>query len=209
MPPLFISKDRQTLHDGSRRFDTRKLAWVALDTPVSDSEAVTPVEAIRWLYAEANARLVPVGVIGPREATQQQAAVAEQLGRQLGELGIPLLNGGKNGVMEAVSKGCAEAGGLILGFIPEDDWTTANDYVTIPIATGIGKARNVLIAQSSLALIAVGGGYGTMSEMAFGLHFDKPVFALSGAPKIEGAHQMESVEDVVDALISVILRLSY
>jgi len=208
MPPLFICKNRQTLHDGSRKFDIRRLTWVPLNTPVPDSAPVTPVEAVRWLYAEANARMVPVGVIGPRDATEQQATVAEQLGRQLGTLGIPLLNGGKNGVMEAVSKGCAEAGGIVLGFLPDDDWTTANDYVTIPIATGIGKARNVLIAQSSLALIAVGGGYGTMSEMAFGLHFDKPVFTLNGAPELEGAQQMECVEDVMDALISVILQLS-
>ena len=84
MLPLFICKDRQTLHDGSRRFDTRKLAWVALDVPVSNSESVTPIEAIRWLYAEAGARLVPVGVIGPREATEQQAtrmAVSRALAR--------------------------------------------------------------------------------------------------------------------------------
>jgi uncharacterized protein (TIGR00725 family) len=208
MPPLFISKDRLTLHNGTQKFDTRKLTWVPLDTPVTNSETVTSVEAIRWLYAEANVRMVPIGVIGPREATEQQTAIAEQLGRQLGSLGIPLLNGGKNGVMEAVSKGCAEAGGMVLGFVPEDDWHTANDYVTIPIATGIGKARNVLIAQSSLALVAVGGGYGTMSEMAFGLHFDKPVFALCGAPELEGAQAMKCVEDVMDALMSVILRLS-
>ncbi len=208
MIPLFICRDRQILHDGSRRFDVRKLTWMPLGELPSDSRPVTPVEAVRWLYAEAGVRLVPVGVIGPREATRQQATEAEQLGRQLGALGIPLLTGGKNGVMEAASKGCAEAGGLVLGFVPDADWTTANDYVTIPIATGIGKARNVLIAQSSLALIAVGGGYGTMSEMAFGLHFDKPVFSLCGAPKIEGAQQMECIEEVMNALMSVILRLS-
>jgi len=208
MRSLFICKDHLTLHDGSQKFDPRKLSWVPLDTPVTNSETVTPFEAIRWLYKEANARMVPIGVIGPREATEEQTSVAEQLGKQLGSLGIPLLNGGKNGVMEAVSKGCAKAGGLVLGFVPEDDWRAANDYVTIPIASGIGKARNVLIAQSSLALVAVGGGYGTMSEMAFGLHFDKPVFALCGAPELEGAQQKESVEDVMDALILVILRLS-
>ena len=208
MPSLFICKNRLTLHDGSRKFDTRKLTWVPLNAPAAESETVTPAEAVRWLNTEANARMVPVGVIGPREATDQQAAVAEQLGRQLGSLGITLLNGGKNGVMEAVSKGCAEAGGMVLGFVPEDDWRTANDYVTIPIATGIGKARNVLIAQSSLALVAVGGGYGTMSEMAFGLHFDKPVFTLCGAPELDGAQQMDSVDEVMESLMAVILQLS-
>lgn len=207
MSTLFLCKDRQILHDGARQFDPRKLTWVTSGTPVSGGEPVLPADAIRWLYKEANMRLVPVGVIGPREATKEQLAVAEHLGKQLGELGIAVLNGGKNGVMEAVSKGCSEAGGLVLGFVPDDDWTAANDYVSIPIATGIGKARNVLIAQASLALVAVGGGYGTMSEMAFGLHFDKPVFALEGAPNIEGVRYMDCVEGVIEALISIILRL--
>jgi len=182
---LFLNGDRGILHDGARRFDPRKLAWTALDTP----------------------RMVPVGVIGPRQASERQIAVAERLGRRLGELRIPLLNGGKNGVMEAVSKGCAESGGLVLGFVPDEEWGAANDYVTIPLATGLGPARNVLIARASLALVAIGGEYGTLSEMAFGLHFDKPVFTLEDAPEVDGAQPMESVDDVMSALLSVILQL--
>ena len=168
---------------------------------------MSPAEAVRWLYEEANARLVPIGVIGPRQATERQIAVAEQLGRRLGELRIPLLNGGKNGVMEAVSRGCVESGGLVIGFVPDEEWTEANDFVTIPLATGLGPARNVLIARASLALVAIGGEYGTLSEMAFGLHFDKPVFALENAPEVDGVQRMESVDDVMKALLSVILRL--
>jgi len=207
MTTLILCKDRQILHDGTRRYDARKLAWAPLDTSAPEGKPVSAAEAIRWLYKETNMRLVPIGVIGPREATKQQIAVAEHLGKQLGELGIPVLNGGKDGVMEATSKGCTAAGGMVLGFVPGDDWTEANDYVTVPIATGIGKARNVLIARASLALVAVGGGYGTLSEMAFGLHFDKPVFALEGAPDIEGVQYMECVEDVIKALLLIILQL--
>jgi uncharacterized protein (TIGR00725 family) len=207
MLPLLLCGDREILHDGTRRFDPWKLAWMTFDTPPPDSESVSPAEAVRWLYEEANARLVPIGVIGPRLATERQLAVAEQLGRRLGELRIPLLNGGKNGVMEAVSRGCVESGGLVLGFVPDEEWTEANDFVTIPLATGLGPARNVLIAHASLALVAIGGEYGTLSEMAFGLHFNKPVFALEDAPEIDGVQRMGSVEEAMSALLSVILRL--
>jgi uncharacterized protein (TIGR00725 family) len=207
MSPLFLSGDREVLHDGTRQFDPRKLAWTALDKPAPGGEPISPTEAVRWLFGEANARMVPIGVIGPRDASQKQAATAERLGRRLGELRIPVVNGGKNGVMEAVSRGCAEAGGMVIGFVPDDEWSGANDFVTIPLATGIGKARNVLIAHASLALVAIGGEYGTLSEMAFGLHFDKPVFTLEGAPKVDGVQPMESVDEVMTALLSVILRL--
>jgi len=207
MAPLRLSADRGILHDGTRRFDPRELAWTTLDTPAADGESVSPAEAVRWLYEEANARMVPIGVIGPRQASERQIAVAEQLGRRLGELRIPLLSGGKNGVMEAVSKGCMESGGLVLGFIPDEDWVEANDFVTIPLATGLGPARNVLIARASLALVAIGGEYGTLSEMAFGLHFDKPVFTLEDAPEVEGAQRLESVEQVISALLAIILRI--
>jgi len=204
---IYLCKNRKTLHDGARKFDPATLAWIELDSPQPGSMDISPRDAIRWLYTEGKARLVPVGVIGPRDATARQLAIAEELGQRLGELSIPLLNGGKNGVMEAVSKGCAESGGLVMGFVPDDDWTAANDYVTIPIATGLGKGRNVLIAQASLALIAVGGGYGTLSEIAFGLHFDKPVFTLEGAPAIDGVIPKASVDEVIDDLMLVILKL--
>ena len=208
MPDLYLSSNRETLHDGSRNFDPWKLSWSTASLKNSNDVPLSKVEAVEWLYKEAKGRQVPVGVIGPREATEHQEVTAEQLGKRMGELRIPLLNGGKNGVMEAVSKGCCQAGGLVLGFVPDDNWEAANDYVTVPIATGIGKARNVLIAQSCQALVAVGGGFGTHSEMAFGMHFEKPGFAMAGAPEIDGVRRMEDVEDVIAALASVILKLS-
>ena len=208
MQSLFLTTNREMLHDGSQWFDPKERVWVPLDAQAPESDVVSPADAVRWLYTEAKARKVPVGVIGPRDATERQLVVAEDLGRCIGALSIPLLNGGKNGVMEAVSKGCAEAGGMVLGLLPDGEWEEANTYVTIPIATGLGKARNVLIAQASLALIAVGGEYGTLSEMAFGLHFDKPVFTMEGAPNVDGVRPMESVKDVMDELVSVVLKLS-
>ena len=206
MPPLVLCRDRRILHDGGRWFDPWALAWRRPDAPLPVGEPVSPTDAVRWLFREAKARQVPIGVIGPREANPRQIEVAEQLGKRLGELGILVLNGGKTGVMEAVSKGCMESGGQVVGFVPDEKWSCANEFVTIPLATGIGPARNVLIARSSMALVAIGGGYGTLSEMALGLHFDKPVFALEDTPEVVGAQRMESVEQVVNALMSVILQ---
>ena len=109
--------------------------------------------------------------------------------------------------MEAVARGVRQAGGLAIGFLPEEDWRAANSEIALPLATGIGRARNVLIAHASCALVAVGGQYGTISEVAFGLHFGKPVFGLCGAPDIEGVRQKESVSDVIDGLLPILLRL--
>ena len=109
--------------------------------------------------------------------------------------------------MEAVARGVRQAGGLAIGFLPEEDWRAANSEIALPLATGIGRARNVLIAHASCALVAVGGQYGTISEVAFGLQFEKPVFGLCGAPDIEGVRQKESVSDVIDDLLPILLRL--
>ena len=206
MPPLVLCPDRRILHDGGRWFDPWALAWQRSDAPLPDGEPVSSAQAVGWLFREAKARHVPIGVIGPRQANPRQIEVAEQLGKRLGELGILVLNGGKTGVMEAVSKGCMESGGQVVGFVPDDNWSCANAFVTIPLATGIGPARNVLIARASMALVAIGGEYGTLSEMALGLHFDKPVFSLEDAPEVKGAQRMESVDEVMDALMSVILQ---
>ena len=201
MSPLFLSGDRGILHDGARRFDPRKLAWTTLETPAPDSVSVSPAEAVRWLYEEANARMVPIGVIGPRRATERQFAIAEQLGRRLGELRIPLLNGGTNGALEAGSNGCEESAGFVL------DGPEANRPVSSARQAGRGPGRTIVIARAGQALVAIGGEYGTLSEMAFGLQFDKPVFTLEDAPEVDGAQPMESVEDVMSALLSVILQL--
>jgi uncharacterized protein (TIGR00725 family) len=110
--------------------------------------------------------------------------------------------------MTAVSKGAAEAGGIVVGVLPEGDWRTANPWVTIPIATGIGVARNALIARAALALVAIGGGYGTISEMAFGLQFGKPVLALGAeAAPVAGVELMPSVDAALDRVARVVLEL--
>lgn len=170
----------------------------------ADQRPVTGREALEFLANRRALRPVPVGVIGPKVATPGQEAVAVALGTALARMGLPVLCGGKTGVMEAVARGVSEAGGICIGLLPDADWREANPYV-LPIATGIGKARNVLIAQAARALIAVGGELGTLTEIAFGLHFEKPVFLLEGAPMVGGAIIMNGVDDLCGALATALL----
>ncbi len=198
-----------TLHDAAgRRFDPWAWDWHAGDAPVGPLRPVTALAALTHVCAQGGRRMRPVGVIGPRVATPEQITSAEELGAALAATGVPVLCGGKSGVMEAVARGCTQNSGFCLAFLPEDDWRVANDFVTLPLATGIGKARNVLIAQASAALVAVGGEYGTLSEVAFGLHFDKPVFGLCGAPDVPGVRHHASVAGVMDGIAGALLGLS-
>jgi len=119
-----------------------------------------------------------IGVIGGSSATLEEAALAEGVGRALAEAEATLICGGRGGVMEAACRGARKAGGLTIGVLPGGDRRGANPYVEIAIATGIGYARNAIIARTADGLIAVGGSYGTLSEIGLALGFDKPVVGL-------------------------------
>ncbi len=203
----FVVTPAGVLADGEGRvFDPWDWCWRGTDggAPV-EGETVSACAALEHL-SHGPRRLLPVGVIGPREATARQCELAEELGAALARIGVPVLCGGKGGVMEAVARGVRVAGGLSIAFLPDDDWRGANAHVTLPLATGIGKARNVLIAQASAALVAVGGGYGTLTEIAFGLHFAKPVFALDAAPEVPGMVHLASVDETVEAVAAALLN---
>ncbi len=144
-----------------------------------------------------------IGVIGASNATRRDYNNAYQLGLKLGELGYPVICGGLTGVMEAVAKGVAEKGGVTIGVVPTANRNDANDYITIPIATGIGHARNVIIASTADALIAVGGEYGTLSEIAFALKMGKPVIGILSWD-IPGVFSVSSVEEAVAKLREVL-----
>ena len=122
--------------------------------------------------------MVYVAVIGGSQATPEVAALAREVGREVARKGAVLLCGGLGGVMAAAAQGASEAGGVSLGILPEADRSRANHYLTYSIATNLGHARNVLIAHSANAVIAVDGDYGTISEAAIALKLGKPVVAL-------------------------------
>ena len=208
MTVLRLDRGRSALSNGSgETFDAASRRWIPSGGAPGGQE-LSPPEAVRWLQKESGCPLrVPIGVIGGREATADQAAVAERAGEGLAGLGLTLLCGGRGGVMEAACRGAERAGGLSIGLLPDEDWHSANPYVGVPLATGIGVARNALIARAAFALIAIGGGTGTLSEIAFGLQFGRPVFGLCGAPAIGGVAMRADWREVEAALCRLVLAL--
>lgn len=123
-----------------------------------------------------------VTVIGAGNASPVDRALAESLGRALGEAGAVVVTGGLGGVMEAASRGCAEVGGATVGILPGSDPSATNPWVTIPLATGVGEARNALVVRAGEAVVAVGGGWGTLSEIALAKKMGRSVAILGDSP---------------------------
>jgi len=138
----------------------------------------------------------PVGIIGPGDAGSRECDAAHAVAGQLALAGIAIACGGRGGVMEAASRGAANAAGQVIGFMPEGDASGANAWLTLVLPTGMGEMRNALIARSSLCLIAIGGGMGTLSEMALGLKWQKPVFTLYEEFRLPGAIAAGDVDEL-------------
>ena len=138
-----------------------------------------------------------IGVIGAAQPTPQGLVLAESVGREIARRGAVLVCGGLGGVMEAAARGAFEAGGEVVGVLPGPESASANPFVTIAIPTNMGHARNVIIAQTAEALIAVEGEYGTLSETAIGLKLGKPVVVLPGARAVAGTQFAESADSAV------------
>lgn len=119
-----------------------------------------------------------IGVVGPSQATPEALARAEEVGAEVAAGRAILVCGGLGGVMEAACRGAASAGGLTVGLLPGDDRGAANPWVSVAIPTGLGEARNVLLVRAAHALVAIGGGWGTLSEIALALRAGKPVVGL-------------------------------
>ena len=119
-----------------------------------------------------------IGVIGSAQCSREIYHLAEQVGEGIARGGALLICGGLGGVMEGACKGAKAAGGTTIGILPGIRPEDANPYVDIPLATGLGLARNLFVVRSSQALIAIEGGYGTLSEIAFSLQLGVPVIGL-------------------------------
>jgi uncharacterized protein (TIGR00725 family) len=122
-----------------------------------------------------------ISVIGGGSCTEKEAGIAEETGRLLAQHHAIVVCGGLGGVMEAVARGANSNGGTTVGILPGDDPAAANSHIAIPLATGLGEMRNVLIVRVAHALIAIGGGVGTLSELAFAQRIGKPVVGLHDA----------------------------
>ena len=120
-----------------------------------------------------------IAVIGDFSCSPEQAKLAETVGEQLAERGATVICGGLSGVMEAVCRGAKSRGGLTVGILPGESPDMANPWVDIPVVTGIGEARNMAVVKSAQAVIAIGGGYGTLSEIAYALKSNIAVVGLN------------------------------
>ena len=144
------------------------------------------------------ARQVAVIGSGRVELGSELARLAEEVGRRLAEAGATVVCGGRGGVMEAVARGAAGAGGEVIGIVPGDSAEEANSFCTHVIATGIGHARNLAVVSSGDAVIAVGGEWGTLSEIGFARALGRPVVALRSWT-LKGEGPMESAPGIVAA----------
>jgi uncharacterized protein (TIGR00725 family) len=149
-----------------------------------------------------------VSVIGAGVSTSEQSRLAEDIGRLLAENGAVLVCGGRGGVMEAACRGAQHAGGITVGLLPGGGVAEGNDYLTVAIPTGLGHARNALVATAGISVIAVGGGPGTLSEIGIALKTGRKVITLkswsmqdsSGSPA--GVLEAQSPEEAVALALS-------
>jgi len=119
-----------------------------------------------------------VSVVGPGECSEWEAQAAESVGRLLAANEVTIICGGRGGVMEAVCRGAQEAGGVTIGILPGLTAEEGNRYLTIAIPTGLGEGRNAIVARAGRVMIAIGGRFGTLSEIAFALKMGKQVVGL-------------------------------
>lgn len=145
-----------------------------------------------------------ISVIGASHScSADDYKLAEEVGRELAQRGAILVCGGLEGVMEAACRGASSEGGLTIGILPGNDREEANPYVAIPIVTGMGYARNSIVAKSGQAVIAIGGSYGTLSEIAFALQSGIPIIGL-GTWSISTCQGPDTsiiiAEDAIDAV---------
>ncbi len=143
-----------------------------------------------------------IGVIGASSCSAEIAELAEAVGKEIGKRGVVLICGGLGGVMEFAAKGAKEAGGLTIGILPGTSKEEANCYIDIPIVTGLGHARNVVIAHTSDSLIAIAGEHGTLSEIAIGLKLKKPVIGLN-TWDIEGVIPAKTAAEAIEKAIKI------
>jgi uncharacterized protein (TIGR00725 family) len=137
---------------------------------------------------------VYVSVVGPGDASADQAAAAETVGRLLAGADAIVVCGGRGGVMEAACRGAREEGGTTVGLLPDADRRHANPFLTVSIPTGMGELRNGLVARAGDAVIAIGGEFGTLSEIALALKLGRPVVGLGTWELARGGAEVHAFE---------------
>jgi uncharacterized protein (TIGR00725 family) len=146
-----------------------------------------------------------VAVVGPGDATEHEAEVAELVGSRLAGAGVIVVCGGLGGVMAAACRGASSAGGVSVGILPGTDRGSANEWVTVAIPTGLGELRNGLVVRAADVVIAVGGGHGTLSEIALARKTGVPVVGI-GTWEIDGIDAVDGPDAAVDRALLLASR---
>ena len=146
---------------------------------------------------------VQVSVIG---SGAQWEDAAEEIGRLLAERGCTVVTGGLDEVMAAAHRGAKAAGGSTIAILPGEHRASANPWADHVVATGIGHARNLAVAASGDAVIAVGGSWGTLAEIAFARRLGRPVVALEGAPVVEGIDRVATPAEAVERALELLTQ---
>jgi uncharacterized protein (TIGR00725 family) len=151
-----------------------------------------------------------IAIVGPGEAGSEELALAEEAGAAVAEAGAGLVCGGLGGVMEAACRGARSRGGLTLGLLPGLDRDAANGWVIVAVPTGLGEARNALVVRAADAVVAIGGGWGTLSEIALAMKAGVPVVGLGTWEPVLRGSRPDGLVAVVDPRMAVAeaLRLS-
>jgi len=139
-----------------------------------------------------------VSVAGGEKCSEEIYEMAIEVGRKIADMGAVLVTGGRGGVMEAVCRGAKEKNGVTIGILPGDDRKEGNEYLDYIIITGIGYARNAMVALNGDIMIAIDGHYGTLSEIAYALEFGKPVYGLMTWEI--GVKNFNNVEELFDEI---------
>ncbi len=142
-----------------------------------------------------------IAVIGAGIADEEIYTTAYQVGKLLGEKGAIIYTGGLGGVMEAACRGAFEVGALTVGILPGNKAEEANPFVRIPIVTNMGEGRNVILVRCAEVVVAISGGYGTLSEIALALKMWKPVIGLKTWENIPGVVYVSSPEEVLSKIL--------
>jgi uncharacterized protein (TIGR00725 family) len=135
-----------------------------------------------------------VSVVGAGEAAADVLADAEVVGQELARAGAIVVCGGRGGVMEAACRGAAAEGGVTVGLLPDADRAHANPFVSVAVPTGMGELRNGLVARAGDAVIAIGGEFGTLSEIGFALKLGRPVVGLGTWELARGGKPVDAIE---------------
>jgi uncharacterized protein (TIGR00725 family) len=147
-----------------------------------------------------------VAVVGSGVATDELYEKAREVGRLIAERGATVVCGGLSGVMEAAARGATEAGGMVIGILPDEDRRRQNGYLTYSVATGVGQARNLAVVCSGDVVIAVGGEYGTLSEIGLARKVGRPVVVLEGWDVGEHVSAASSPTEAIEAAFRLLGR---